>query len=102
MEEMAEDFEWDEEKRQANIAERGVDFRVAARIFQNSITESEDTREEYGEQRLRALGHVGDEYFIVAYTWRNSIRRIISAWKVNEDGKKRNQAILTGRSQGDA
>ncbi|MGQ0445361.1 MAG: hypothetical protein ACT4O2_09620 [Beijerinckiaceae bacterium] len=46
---MIEGFEWDEDKRQANIAERGVDFRLAAQIFQNTIIESEDTREEYGE-----------------------------------------------------
>jgi uncharacterized protein len=97
-----EGFEWDEDKRQANIAERGVDFRLAAQIFQNPIMESEDTREEYGEQRFRALGQVGDEYFIVAYTWRGSIRRSISAWKVGDDGKKRYEAILTGRSEGNA
>jgi uncharacterized DUF497 family protein len=97
---MIEGFEWDEDKRQANIAERGVDFRLAAQIFQNPIIESEDTREEYGEHRYRVLGHVGDEYFILAYTWRGSIRRIISAWKVGDDGKKRYEAILAGRSEG--
>jgi uncharacterized DUF497 family protein len=99
---MVEGFEWDEDKRQANIAERGVDFRLAAQIFENPIIESEDTREEYGEQRFRALGHTGDEYFLVAYTWRGSTRRIISAWKVGEDGKKRYEAILTGRTEGNA
>ena len=99
---MIEGFEWDEDKRQANIAERGVDFRLAAKIFQNPIMESEDTREDYGEQRFRVLGHAGDEYFIVAYTWRGSFRRIISAWKVGDDGKKRYKAILAGRSEGNA
>jgi uncharacterized protein len=90
------DFEWDEAKRQQNIAERGVDFRLAAQIFENPVIESEDTREDYGERRFRALGHVGDEYYLVAYTWCGKRRRIISAWKVGEDGKRRYQAILSG------
>ena len=90
------DFEWDEAKRQQNIAERGVDFRLAAQIFENPVIESEDTREDYGERTFRALGHVGDEYYLVAYTWRGKRRRIISAWKVGEDGKRRYQAILSG------
>lgn len=99
---MIEGFEWDEQKRHANIAERGVDFRLAALIFENPVIESEDTREDYGEQRFRALGHVGEEYFIVAYTWRGPRRRIISAWKVGNDGKKRYEAILSGRTEGNA
>jgi uncharacterized DUF497 family protein len=99
---MTEGFEWDENKRQSNIAERGVDFRLAALIFENPVIESEDAREDYGEQRFRALGHVGDEYFIVAYTWRGFRRRIISAWKVGSDGKKRYEAIFARRAEGNA
>ena len=36
-------------------------------------------RNDYGEQRFRALGRAGDDYFKVAYTWRGQARRIISA-----------------------
>jgi hypothetical protein len=91
-------FEWDEDKRQRNIQEHGVDFRLAALIFKNPVIEAEDERDDYGEVRYRALGHVGDAYFVVAYTWRGSNRRIISAWKVNEDGQRRYQAVLAGRA----
>jgi len=42
---MVEGFEWDADKRQANVAERGVNFRLAAQIFQNPIMGCEDTRE---------------------------------------------------------
>jgi uncharacterized DUF497 family protein len=42
---MVEGFEWDADKRQANVAERGVNFRLAAQILQNPIMEGEDTRE---------------------------------------------------------
>lgn len=89
------DFEWDEAKRLNNIEERGVDFRDAALISGGTVIAKEDTREDYGEQRFRALGRVDDEYYLVAYTWRGPILRFISAWKVDEDGKKRYEEILS-------
>jgi hypothetical protein len=89
------DFEWDEEKRLSNLAERGVDFRDAALIFEGIVITKEDTRQDHGEQRFRALGQVDSEYYVVAYTWRGSVLRIISAWKVDEDGRKRYQEILS-------
>lgn len=88
-------LEWDENKRQWNIAERGVDFRLSGQIFENPIIETEDRREDYGEVRYRALGHVDDDFFVVVYTWRGKNRRIISAWKVGGDGKRRYQAIFS-------
>ena len=91
-------FEWDESKRQRNIEEHGVDFRLAALIFMDQVVEAEDERDAYGEARYRALGRVGDEYFVVAFTWRGANRRIISAWKVGEHGKRRYQAVLAGRA----
>ena len=95
---MMDGFEWDEGKREANIAERGVDFRLAARIFENPVLEAEDGRTDYGEIRYRALGHVDKAFFLVAYTWRGATRRIISAWKVGKHGKKRYTAALTRRT----
>jgi uncharacterized protein len=86
--------EWDEHKRLSNLDDHGVDFRDAALIFEGAYLEAEDQRSNYGEPRFRALGHVGDGYFMVAYTWRGACRRIISAWKVDDEGKRRYQAIL--------
>ena len=96
-------FEWDEAKRLRNIEEHGVDFRLAARIFRDTVIEAKDRRGGYVEARYRALGHVGDEYFVVAYTWRGDNRRLISAWKVGPDGRKRYQALLGrgARAHGD-
>ncbi len=87
-------FEWDEAKRLSNIEDHGVDFRLAAAIFETPVIEAIDERMEYGEQRYRAIGHFGSEYFVVAYTWRGENRRIISAWKVDDDGARRYSAIL--------
>jgi uncharacterized DUF497 family protein len=88
------DIEWDEKKRLTNLKERGVDFRDAAQVFLGPVLEAEDTRTEYGEQRFRALGQVGRDNFMVAYTWRGERRRIISAWKVDDEGRRRYAAIL--------
>jgi uncharacterized DUF497 family protein len=82
-------FEWDESKRQRNIEEHGVDFRLAALIFVDQVVEAEDERDDYGETRYRALGRVGDEQFVVVYTSRGASRRSISARKVDEHGKKK-------------
>src|SRR5437899_13085260 len=91
-------FEWDEEKGRQNLDEHGVEFRDAALIFENAVVEAEDRRSDYGEIRVRAPGHVDDDYYLVVYTWRGDNRRIISAWKVGEDGKKRYQALLARRT----
>ena len=91
-------IEWDEAKRKENLNQHGVDFARAALIFGNPVIEAVEHRTEYGETRYRALGHVGDDYYVVAYTWRGKARRIISAWKVGEDGKRRYQTILSGRA----
>lgn len=93
-----EGFEWDEDKRQQNISRHGVDFLRIVRIFEGETVEAEDERNDYGERRIRALGHVGQDCFIVIYTWRGGNRRIISAWKVGENGKRRYQALHTRRN----
>ena len=101
---MAHGVEWREAKRRQNILERGVDFADAALIFEHEdeAVEAVDEREDYGEVRYRALGRVDDDYFMVAYTWRGTNRRIISAWKVNEDGRRRYERILAQRPADDA
>ena len=72
-----------------------MDFRLAARILGDTVIEAEDQRGGHDEPRYRALGRVGDEYFVVAYTWRGANRRLISAWKVGPDGRRRYQALLS-------
>jgi uncharacterized protein len=90
--------EWDENKRISNLRDHGVDFQDAALIFLGPVIEADDARQIYGERRHRALGHFNGDYFMVAYTWRGDSRRIISAWKVDDDGRRRYAAILSGRS----
>ena len=95
-------FEWDEPKWREHLEEHVVDFADAALISANPILETEDDRQEYGEVRFRALGHVGEAYYLVVYTWRGKHCRLISAWKVGDHGKRRYQALLTRGIAGEA
>jgi uncharacterized DUF497 family protein len=82
------DFEWDPEKHQANRAKHGVGFDDASRIFEGRVLEKIDNRRDYGEQRIAAVGVVNGLELFVAYTWRGSRRRIISARRANKHEKQ--------------
>jgi uncharacterized DUF497 family protein len=46
-------------------------------IFEGRTIEWEDTRFNYGEKRVIAVGHVEDRFLTVVYTDRNAVRWII-------------------------
>ena len=81
-------FNWDARKSTRNLRERGFDFEFAAQIFENSTLERVDSRRDYGERRVIALGRAQDIALTVVYTDRAEAsgeidRRIISARKSN-------------------
>jgi uncharacterized DUF497 family protein len=76
-------FEWDEDKSEANLRNRGFDFAYAALVFDGPILEIDDERENYGERRIQVIGRVDDDVLFVVYTWRGDVRRIISARLAN-------------------
>lgn len=77
-------FEWDEQKRDSNLAKHGVDFRDIPALFDGDVLTIIDEREDYGETRISCLGEIEGRVYAVAYTWRGGNRRIISARKANE------------------
>ncbi len=77
-------FIWDPIKNRTNIAKHGISFFTAAKIFDGPLLE-EDTRQDYGEPRIIALGRSEGRILYVVYTRRNSVIRIISARKANSD-----------------
>jgi uncharacterized protein len=72
-------FEWDEAKSERNRVERGFGFDYAARVFAEPVLEEQDRRKDYKERRLVATGKIGEDVFVIVYTWRGNRRRIISA-----------------------
>ena len=93
-------FSWDESKREENWEIRKVDLLEAAMIFEDpEVIESVDPRNDYGEDRIQALGQVDGTFYVVVYTRRGGIRHLITAWKVGENGKRRYEAVFARRNQ---
>ena len=90
-------IEYDPVKNEANIAKRGLPFQLAEFLFDGPFIEEEDARADYGEPRFIATGPItilDNRIFVVVYTWRGAIRRIVSFRKANgREVKKYRQNI---------
>lgn len=78
-------FEWDDEKSEACFKQRGFDFAYSTYAFfdpQRLIVE--DARHSYGEDRYQLMGIKEQRLFVVVYTKRHKVIRIISARKANQ------------------
>ena len=75
------DFEWDSEKRAANIAKHGFDFVDAIVFFTDLAMDKTEERVVSGEKRYLSIGCVGDIVVATIYTYRGKRRRIISMRK---------------------
>ena len=69
---------YDAAKRAATLAERGLDFAKADRIFTGLHATVEDDRMNYGEPRYVTAGSLGGRLVVLVWTPRGSARRIIS------------------------
>jgi uncharacterized DUF497 family protein len=89
-------FEWDDRKAVQNFAKHGVPFEYAVRVFLDPHRlSSEDTRQDYGEDRWLALGKIEGRLFAVAYTPRGAVIRLISARKANEREQRKYDETLS-------
>lgn len=78
------EIEFDPEKDQTNIANRGLSLALAAQAEWASALEWVDTRFDYGEQRMVAITYIEDRLYVIAYTLREGKHRIISLRKANK------------------
>jgi len=90
-------FEWDESKRQSNLAKHHVDFQDALRIFEGPIFEK--ATRSHGEDRVLAIGLLEDIEVVVVYVIRGKHRRIISAGRAHRDERKDYANHLTNALQ---
>ena len=72
-------FEWDDDKSQRNLLERGFGFDHAAAIFLGCTLEAQDNRRDYGEVRVQAIGRAGDDILSVVYSDRGEVPHHLSA-----------------------
>ena len=82
------EIEYSPDKRDATLAERGLDMERAGEIFAGATLTVEDDREDYGEIRLITIGFLDERMVVMVWTQRDTARRIISLRKANEREQK--------------
>jgi len=91
-------FEWDAGKNDLNFAKHGVDFELAALIFDGPVVEALDDRRDYGEQRWIGYGMVDADVYRVVFTRREqNVIRIISAHKAGHRARQRWSVAIQSR-----
>ena len=84
-------FEWDDHKEQINITKHGIDFKTAARVFQDEFRiEIFDELHSDIEERYITIGRIGGVEIIVmvVFTERKQAIRLISARKATVQERK--------------
>jgi len=75
-------FEWDEDKRQGNLAKHGIDFHDAALVLSGSPLLVHSVQTDHGETRCLAVGILNGRAITIVFTMRGEKTfRIISARK---------------------
>lgn len=80
---------FDPVKNERNVQERGLAFTLVSELDWTTAVIDEDTRENYGERRFRALGCIGERLYAVVFTPRVDKLHIISLRKANPREVKR-------------
>ena len=75
---------YDPAKRQRTLEDRGLDFEDSILVFEGLTVEVEDTRKDYGEQRVMCFGLLEGRLVVIGYTPRGSVRHIFSMRKAND------------------
>jgi len=77
-------IEFDPAKDAINRDKHGISLGEAARIDWKAAVVWPDDRFDYGEDRMRGLGYIGERLYYVAFVDRADVRRIISFRKANK------------------
>ena len=83
------EIEFDPEKRNRTLVERGFDFARAAELFAGQHFTAPDLRADYGEERFITVGRLDAWLIVMVWTPRGTARRIISMRRANDREKER-------------
>lgn len=75
---------FDRAKRDNTLAERGLDFEDARKVFAGPTIEAVDDRKDYGERRWQSVGLLCERLVMIVWTERGEARHIISMRKCND------------------
>jgi hypothetical protein len=77
-------YEWDENKREANLLKHGVDFNIVHEFAWENAAVMVDARTDYREQRYTAMGFIGSRLHLLVFTLRGEAVRVIGLRKANK------------------
>lgn len=75
------EFEFDPAKDAVNCATHGFSLALADQLEWGLLLATEDTREEYGEQRMVGFSPIGRYVYCIVFTEEDDVYRIISLRK---------------------
>ncbi|HEU0045874.1 BrnT family toxin [Sphingomonas sp.] len=78
------EISFDPEKRALCLAERGLDFADAAKVFEGPVFEFEDDRFAYPERRIVTYGLLDGRLVAIIWTEMTPSRRVFSMRKAND------------------
>lgn len=86
-------FEWDEVKRQTNLAKHGIDFVAAQQLFDGRPVAT--FRSRYPDElRYVTTGTIAERFITVIWTYRGGAIRIISARRARDAEKRAYRALF--------
>lgn len=74
---------YDPAKRRKNRRKHEIDLAECEAVFDGPMLTREDTREQYGEERLVSLGWLKDRVVVLVWTDREDGPRLISCREAN-------------------
>lgn len=81
------EIEFDQDKRDKTLQERGLDFARAVEVFAGVHFTGQVTRMDYVEDRFISVGWLDARLVVLVWTPRGEVRRIISMRKANDREK---------------
>jgi len=82
-------FEWDDEKRLANLRKHGLEFADAATAFDDDQAITVRDEDSEGEERFVTLANDAlGRLLVIVFTWREERIRLISARKATRRERK--------------
>jgi len=88
------EISFDPVKRAWTLAERGLDFADAGKVFAGAVFEFEDGRVAYPERRYSTIGMLEDRMVVVIWVDAKDGRRVISMRKANARERTRFERYL--------
>lgn len=79
---------YDPSKREINLAQHGIDLADCDGIFDNPMLTKQDTRADYGEDRLISLGWLHGKIVVLVWTDREDGPRFISCREATSHERK--------------